>query len=128
MNFSNGADEPATVQRSITITVDSLQDMRSCGLMVYLVLINDNPPVVDLSGPLQPSVNRTTSLSFDFINGASVPIAAQDAAITDLDADGRIERLEAILTPIFEYDGIYLSESTACDNFSSTCHLRLVHV
>ncbi len=127
LTFINRESEPSMVQRSIHVTVNSPGDSQSCRILVSLLFVNDNPPIVDLSGPLQPSINHTASLNYNFMSQASVPIASQDATITDLDADGRIESLEANLTAGFPNDGIFLSETSGCpiDN-SSTCHLRLV--
>ena len=127
LTFINRADEPAMVQRSINISVTSPTDSQSCNILVSIVLMNDNPPVIDLNGPLQPSINYTVALNYSFMSQASVWIASRDASISDLDTDGRIERLEVNLMPGFPNDGIYLSEMIGCpiDN-SSTCHLRLV--
>jgi len=93
---------------------------------VSVLLVNDNPPVVDLNGAALSSINYSTSLNYNFTNQNSVPVAARDATISDPDRDGRIVGLEVNLTAGLPNDGIYLSESSACpiDN-SSTCHLRL---
>lgn len=125
LTFINRASEPATVQRLITITVTTPNNSQSCSILVSITLINDNVPVVDLSGPDQPSVNHTITLNYNFISQASEWIAARDASISDLDADSRIETLEVNLTVGFPNDGIYLSQSSGCpiDN-SSTCHIR----
>lgn len=107
--------------RSIHVSVDSM----SCQILVSLVLVNDNPPMVDLSGSLQPTINYTTSLNYNFMTQGTVPIASQEATITDLDQDARIESLQVNLVLGSQNDGIYLSETSGCpiDN-SSTCHLR----
>lgn len=98
---------------------------RSCSILVSLVLVNDNPPVVDLNGPLQPSINRTVTLNYNFMSQGTVQVASRDATITDSDTDGRVELLEVTLFPGFPDDGIYLSESSGCPiDASSTCHLR----
>lgn len=105
--------------------VNAPDDSGSCSVLVSLVLRNDNPPVVDLSGPGDTPINHTLSLNYNFVSQASEWIAARDASISDLDADGRIELLEANLTPGFPNDGIFLSATSGCpiDN-SSTCHIR----
>lgn len=106
--------------------VASPSDSRSCDILVSVALRNDNPPVVDLSGAQDPSsINRSFSLNYTFVSQSSQWIAARDGSISDLDADGRIEMLQADLTPGQANDGIFLSASSGCpiDN-SSTCHLR----
>ena len=83
---------------------------------------------MDLSGPLSADVDHNISLQYNFISQASEWVAARDASISDLDADGRIERLEANLTEGLQGDGIFLDQSVSdcvIDN-SSTCHLRCV--
>jgi hypothetical protein len=119
------ADEPARVQRSISLTVISPNDSQSCNVLVSVILVNDNPPVVDLNGPSLASINHSVMLNYTFINQASVWIAARDATVSDLDADGRIETLLVDLNPGFPNDGVFLSASVGCpiDN-SSVCHLR----
>lgn len=105
--------------------VSSPNDSQSCSILVSVVLVNDNLPVVDLNGPLQPSINHTVMLNYNFASQASVWIASRDATISDLDSDGRVETLQVELTPGFPGDGVFLSDSVGCpiDN-SSTCHLR----
>lgn len=107
------------------MTITSPSDSQSCNIVVSVLLVNDNRPVVDLNGPLQPSINHTVALNYNFINQASEWIASRDATISDLDLDGRIETLLVDLTPGFPNDVVFLSTSVGCpiDN-SSTCHLR----
>lgn len=127
LTFVNRASEPAIVQRSITLVINSSSssDSQSCSLLVSVLLINDNAPVVDLNGPLQPFLNHTIALNYNFVSQASEWVAARDATISDLDTDGRIETLQVELTPGFPDDGVFLSASVGCpiDN-SDTCHLR----
>lgn len=82
--------------------------------------MNDNAPVVDLSGPLNPSINHTVLLNYTFLSGpASEWISARDASITDADQDARIESLTVELLPGQPGDGIFvmgcpLDDSTVC--------------
>lgn len=115
------------MQRSIAVMVSSPNDSQSCSVLVSVVLVNDNPPVVDSNGPLQPSINHNVTLNYNFVSQASVWITSRDATVTDLDADGRVEMLQVELTPGFPGDGVFLSASVGCPiDSSSTCHLRRV--
>ena len=127
LSFINRGSEPAMETRSISVRVSGLNDSQSCNILVSISLVNDNPPVVDLNGPLQPSINYSTALNYSFIRQNSVWIAARDATISDFDADGRTELVEINLIPGYPGDGIILSERVGCpiDN-SSVCHIRLV--
>ena len=105
--------------------VNSPSGTQSCSILVSVVLVNDNRPVVDLNGPSQPSINHSAVLNYNFLNQASVWVAARDATVSDLDANSRVESLQVDLAPGFPNDGVFLSVSVGCpiDN-SSTCHLR----
>lgn len=124
LTFVSRADEPATVQRSIVVSVDSAAP-QLCRIVVSVALINDNAPVVDLNGPSEPSTNHSLSLTYDFMNQATGFVSSRDATISDADADGRVESLRVDLSPGLSGDGIFLHEDVGCpvDN-SSTCHLR----
>ena len=67
--------------------------------MLTVSLVNDNAPVVDLNGPMQPSINYTTTLTYDFFSPAQVPIASSDAVVSDADLDGRLVSLAVQLEP-----------------------------
>lgn len=115
------------VQRSVVVSVTTPNDMRSCTVLVSVLLVNDNAPVVDLSGPLQPFTNLSLALDYNFVSQASVWVSSRDATISDADADSRVETLLIDLTPGFPNDGIYLSRSVGCPvDDSSVCHLRSV--
>ena len=88
--------------------------------------MNDNAPVVDLSGPLDPSINHTVLLNYTFFNGpASEWISARDASVMDEDIDGRIESLTVELLPGQSGDRIFMSESLGCSlDDTSMCLLR----
>lgn len=122
LTFINTADEPAMVQRSVVVSVTTPSDTRTCSVLVSVQLVNDNVPVVDLSGPLEPFTNLSLVLDYNFISQASVWVSSRDATISDADADGRIEMLLIDLTPGFPNDGLYLVGCPVDD--SSVCHLR----
>lgn len=115
-----------TEERRIVVEVSAADnDSQQCSINVAVSLTNDNPPVVDLSGPLQPSLNHSVSLEYNFTNQASVWIAARDASITDLDANSHVVEVNVSLQPGFPGDGIYLSEVVGCPiDSSDICHIR----
>lgn len=114
LTFINTEDEPTSVVRSLIIAVGNQMEMQSCSLVISVLLINDNPPVVDLSGLSSPSINHSVSLNFSFFERASVMIASRDATITDVDEDSRIVSLDVVLTPGRPGDRIYLSQRVGC--------------
>ena len=134
MTFINRENEPSAEQRNISVTVESLAASQSCGLLVSILLVNDNPPVVDLNGPSLTSVNHAASVVFDMpINSAA--IASPDATITDLDQDGRIETVVVNLTAtvpnaddricLGNIPEVHVGEFSSCqDEEFSTCHFR----
>ena len=126
LTFVNRASEPSTAQRTIMIFISSPNDTQSCSIVVTISLINDNAPVVDLSGPLIPSVNHSVLLNFSFLVGpASEWISTRDASVSDQDQNSRIESLVAELLPGQLGDRIYLSETVGCsDDGSSVCQLK----
>lgn len=98
----------------------SSSDTQSCPLLVSITLINDNPPIVDLSGLSSSSINHSVSLNYSFFESASVWVASRDATITDLDQDGRVVSIDVALTPGRPGDRIYLSESVGCPRNGAT--------
>ena len=118
----NSADEPAPAIRSLIITVTSAGDSTQCSLMIAVQLVNDNPPVVDLSGPSVSTLNHSVYLEYSFFAPASEWIAARDAAITDRDQDGAVAGMNVELSGGRAGDRIYLSETVGCPmNGVSTC-------
>ena len=62
LSFTNTASEPSGQPREVSLSVTQNGGVPpSCSVMVTVALINDNVPVVDLSGPAVPSVNYSTS-------------------------------------------------------------------
>ena len=126
LTFVNQAVEPSLIQRRITVSVSSSDNTQSCPIIVSISPVNDNAPVVDLSGTLNPSINHTVLLNYTFLNGpASEWISARDASVTDEDIDGRIESLTVELLPGQPGDRIFMSESLGCSlDDTSMCLLR----
>ncbi len=109
----------------VNITVVGDGETVSCISMVSVFLINDNPPVVDLSGAGSTSINYTVALNYNFTRQASIPIASSEASITDADTNSPLRSLDVQLVPGYPNDGIFLGRRVGCprDN-SSTCHIR----
>ena len=128
LTFVNRAVEPSLIQRRIMISVSSSGDTQSCPILISITPVNDNPPVVDLSGPLAPSINHTVMLNYTFLGGpASEWISTQDASVSDEDQNSRIESLTAELSPGQPGDRIFLSENLGCPfDDASVCLLRSV--
>ena len=122
----NQAVEPSLLQRTVTVSISSSDDTQSCPILVSISPVNDNAPVVDLNGPLDPSINHTVMLNYTFLSGpASEWISARDASVMDEDQDGRIESLTAELLPGQPGDGIFMSENLGCSlDDTSVCLLR----
>ena len=115
LTFVNRAREPSLARRMITVLVSSPNNTQSCSILVSIRPENDNTPVVDLSGPSNPSINHTVELNYTFLMGpASEWISSRTASVSDLDQNGRIESLTAELTPGQPGDGIFLSENLGC--------------
>ena len=126
LTFVNRAIEPSLTQRTVVVSISSSDDTQSCNIIVSINPVNDNAPVVDLSGPLDPSINHTVMLNYTFLMGpASEWISARDASVTDEDQNSRIESLTAELLPGRPGDRIYLSEGLGCSlDDTSVCLLR----
>lgn len=120
LTFVNQAVEPSLIPRRIMVSISSPESTQSCPILVSISPVNDNSPVVDLNGPLNPSINHTVLLNYTFLSGpASEWISARDASITDADQDARIESLTVELLPGRPGDGIFvmgcpLDDSTVC--------------
>ena len=126
LTFVNQAVEPSLLQRTVTVSISSSDDTQSCPILVSISPVNDNAPVVDLNGPLDPSINHTVMLNYTFLGGpASEWISARDASVMDEDQDGRIESLTAELLPGQPGDRIFMSEYLGCSlDDTSVCLLR----
>ncbi len=96
-------------------------DYQSCQVIIFLALINDNTPVVDLSGPQVPSTNYSVSLTFSYSEGVGVAIAAENAAIFDADNDGQVASLSVSLEGGRSGDSLLLISSMCPDNGESLC-------
>ncbi len=126
LTFANQAVEPSLIQRRILISIISSDETQSCPILVSISPVNDNAPVVDLSGPLDLSINHTVLLNYTFLDGpASEWISARDASVTDEDLDGYIESLTVELLPGQAGDRIFMSENLGCSfDDTSVCLLR----
>lgn len=124
----NRAIEPTLIQRRIMVSVSSSDDTQFCPILLSITPVNDNKPIVDLSGPLRPSINHSVTLNYTFLNGpASEWISARDASVSDEDQNSRIESLTAELLPGQPGDRIFLSENLGCPfDDASVCILRSV--
>ena len=122
----NEAVEPSLIQRNIMVSISGPDDTQSCPILVSISPVNDNAPVVDLNGPLDPSINHTVLLNYTFVNGpASEWISARDASVMDEDQDSRIESMTVDLLPGQPGDRIFMSESLGCSlDDTSVCLLR----
>ena len=126
LTFVNQAVEPSLIPRSIMVSISSSDDTQSCPILVSISPVNDNAPEVDLSGPLDPSINHTVLLNYTFLGGpASEWISARDASVIDQDIDGQIESLTVELLPGQPGDRIFMSEELGCSlDDTSVCLLR----
>ena len=126
LTFVNQAVEPSLIQRSIMVSVSSSDNTQSCTIIVSISPVNDNAPVVNLSGTLDPSINHTVLLNYTFLSGpASEWISARDASVTDEDTDSRIESLTVELLPGQPGDRVFMSENLGCSlDDTSVCLLR----
>ncbi len=97
LSYVSTTDEPSPITRVLTVTVSSDTDTQSCPITITLSLINDNTPVVDLSGSNSPSQNHSISLTYNFFRGSGQAIATRNATITDMDIDGRVASLRVAL-------------------------------
>ena len=122
----NRATEPSLTQRRIVISVSSSDDIQSCSILVSINPVNDNVPVVDLNGPLEPSINHTVMLNYTFLEGPATEwISARDASVIDEDQNSRIASLTAELLQGRPLDGIFVSENLGCSlDDTSVCLLR----
>lgn len=108
--------------RSIVISVSDADSMQNCTIHIPITLINDNIPIVDLSGPAQASINHSVSLNYTYFEPLGISIAATDASIADADEDSRIIMLNVTLEPYRSEDRLQFN---LCPNSDGpTCHLR----
>ena len=115
LRFENRASEPSLAQRMITLMISSPNDTQSCNILVSISPVNDNVPIVDLSGPSIPTINHTVRLNYTFLMGPSSEwIASRTASVSDHDQNGRIESLIIELMPGQPADRIYLSDNLGC--------------
>lgn len=122
LTFGSSADEPSSVTRRIVISVSDADNMQNCTIQVPIITINDNAPIVDLSGPVQASINHSVSLSYTYFEPVGISIAANDVSITDADEDGHVISLNVTLEPHRPEDRLQFSLCPGSDE--STCYLR----
>lgn len=122
LTFVSSADEPPSVTRRIVIAVSDAENVQNCTIRVPIILINDNAPIVDLSGPTRASINHSVSLSYTYFEPVGVSIAASDVSITDADGDSRIISLNVTLEPNRPEDRLQFN--LCQDSDGPTCHLR----
>ena len=121
LTYSTTAEEPSPTERVISVSVASRSEQRSCTVMLRVMLVNDNPPVVDLNGP-EASVDNNVEVDFSFFETASVPIA-EFAEISDADSDGTVVSLTLQLMPGRPGDRLRLDD--CLDSSAPSCHLQL---
>ena len=93
--------------------------------MVTVVLINDNVPFVDLSGPAVPSANYSTSVAYT-VPSQRISIASPTARIVDLDSDSVINAVDITLSPGQQGDQLVLHGVCPDAAPPTTCSLRCV--
>lgn len=127
LSFTNTASEPSGQPREVSLSVTQNGGVPpSCSVMVTVALINDNVPVVDLSGPAVPSVNYSTSVAYT-VPPQRVSIASPTARLVDLDSDSAITTVAITLSPGQQGDQLVLHG--LCSGGAApptTCSLRYV--
>ena len=102
-------------------------ESRSCTILLSVLLINDNPPIVDLSGSELPdSTNFTVGLNYSFVRPQRVSIAASTASISDSDAGGRIASLLVHLDTGRPGDRVLMGGGVCPEGGEPACYLRCV--
>ena len=91
--YLNTADEPCDTERLVFITIYQFSTNITCSISININLINDNSPVVDLSGPDEPTINRNTSLNFGYPYSNRVSISSENATVSDADIDSVIQNI-----------------------------------
>lgn len=124
LSFINTADEPSGQTRRINLSVQQVDGASaSCSVTVEVVLVNDNTPVVDLSGPQDPSLDYSTTVTYA-LPPVRVTIASSMARLSDVDRDGSITTVEVSLTPGQQGDRILFQSVCPVTIMATTCSLR----
>ena len=119
------AEEPSAIPRTIVVMVTSQAENRSCSILVSIFLINDNPPIVNLSGSELPdSTNFTVGLNYSFLRPQRVSIAAPSASISDRDAGGRVASLLVQLVMGRTGDRVLIGGGVCPEGEEPACYLR----
>ena len=120
----NTAGEPDGQTRHINLSVQQVDGVSaSCSVTVEVVLVNDNTPVVDLSGPQDPSLDYSTSVTYA-LPSARVAIASSMAQLSDMDRDSSITTVEVLLAPGQQGDRILFQSVCPVTIVATNCSLR----
>lgn len=95
----------------------------SCVVMVQLALINDNVPVVDLSGPQQSTVDYTTSVTYSEPS-SRISIASSMARVYDMDSNSRIASVSITLSPGRTGDRLVIHNMCQVTEATTNCFVR----
>lgn len=124
MTYLNTAEEPSLSLQSVTVSVTSPSETRTCNVSIITTPLNDHRPEIDLDGAASPSLNYTTSLTFSIFSAQSVAVASDDVIISDGDVDGVVESVRVELVEGREGDRLVLDETLCPDTTETICHLR----
>ena len=100
----------------------------SCTRRIDIALINDNEPVVDLTGPIDSTINRTAQIVHNYLNPNHILIAGENATITDLDADGVVQSLSMELTSNEFGDKLILNPDICSVLTATICFIKYVQI
>ena len=122
--FLNTASEPEAAQRVVSIIVYQSSASVSCSVPVSIQLINDNKPVVDLSGPSDSSINRTTTISYNYLSPTSVAVASENATIIDADADSVVSGFDVNIILARSGDRLIINPDICASTSESLCYIK----
>ena len=100
----------------------------SCTKLIDIDLINDNQPVVDLTGPSDSTINRTAQIVHNYLTPNQTLIAGENATITDLDADGVVQSLSMELTSNEFGDKLILNPDICIVLTATVCYIKYVKI
>ena len=126
ITFTNVASEPSSKPRQISLSVtDNGGSNSSCIVMVDVVLINDNVPVVDLSGVAGPTINYTTTVGYA-VPPQQVSIASPTAHLIDNDSNGVITMVNITLSQGQQEDQLVFHPMCFITTLPTNCFLRFI--
>lgn len=108
VQYNNVAPEPTSGTRTVSFTVNDGQTNVTCVKSLEVVVVNDNPPVVDLNGPSLPGIGYSTRVTYSF-SVQPIAVTASGATVTDL--DGEITELRLEVASPQDDEGFVVCES-----------------